>query len=63
MLRRKKKQEMNGQAMLKIPDLTINKIEIEFIEEERDFYDSLFRSSLTRFNTFVRSGTYFTPLH
>lgn len=56
MLRRKKNQQLNGHAMLDIPQLTINKVEIILTEEEQDLYDSLFNASLTKFNKFVSQG-------
>ena len=56
MLRRTKSQEVDGHAMLDIPPLTFNKVEVEFSVEERDLYESLFKSSITRYDKFVSSG-------
>ena len=59
MLRRTKTQELDGRAMLDIPPVTVNKVEMEFSVEERDLYESLFKSSITRYNKFVNSGSFF----
>ena len=53
-LRRTKAQRS---ADINIPPLTIHIVEIELSEAERDFYESLYKESSAKFDTFVKKGT------
>lgn len=57
MLRRSKSQEINGSRLLSLPPKTIEVVRLKFSQDEQDVYDSLFRESSTKFNTYIEKGT------
>ena len=54
MLRRTKLQRASE---LKLPPLTIDCCELELAPDERDFYESIFKQTAAKFDSFVRKGT------
>lgn len=54
MLRRTKRERADD---LHLPSLTVEKVYINLTEEERNFYESLYKKSTVEFNTFVSKGT------
>lgn len=54
MLRRTKDERA---ADLCLPPLVVEKVEIHLTEEERNFYESLYKKCTTKFDTFVAKGT------
>lgn len=54
MLRRTKTERADD---LHLPSLTIEKVYIDLTEEERNFYESLYKKCTVQFNTFVSKGT------
>ncbi|KAH9259092.1 hypothetical protein BASA81_002712 [Batrachochytrium salamandrivorans] len=54
MLRRTKAERERD---LNLPPMTVSTIEIDLSESQRDFYESIYKLSKAKFNTFVAKGT------
>ncbi|XP_017218770.1 helicase-like transcription factor CHR28 [Daucus carota subsp. sativus] len=57
MLRRTKGTFIDGEPIIRLPRKTINLIQAEFSEEERDFYKELEANSLSQFKAYAAAGT------
>eukprot|EP00924_Labyrinthula_sp_SR-Ha-C_P005429 maker-scaffold_1-snap-gene-31.40-mRNA-1 protein AED:0.00 eAED:0.00 QI:0/0/0/1/1/1/2/0/1178 len=54
MLRRTKEEVAKD---IDLPELSIETIKLDFSEEERDFYESIYKNTKAKFDTFVKKGT------
>ena len=54
--RTKDSKDRDGRPILSLPPRVDEVVELEFAEEEREFYDALFRYSRARFDAFLAAG-------
>ncbi|KAJ3078059.1 hypothetical protein HDU99_000803, partial [Rhizoclosmatium hyalinum] len=56
-LRRTKTSKLDGRPIIQLPPKTVNLLEIEFSKPEREFYDSLEKQIVLKFNEYLKAGT------
>jgi SNF2 family DNA or RNA helicase len=54
LIRRTKNKKVNGEKIIKLPDKTINIVNLEFSKEERYLYDLLYEFSKGKFEEFLK---------
>jgi len=57
LLRRTKTTKIDGKPILNLPERIVNLESNQFSESERDFYDSLEKKAVIKFNAYLKEGT------
>jgi SNF2 family DNA or RNA helicase len=60
-LRRTKNSELDGKPIISLPPRETNLVSVDFSPSEREFYESLEKKTLLRFNAYLKAGYVWTP--
>ncbi|PPR08294.1 hypothetical protein CVT24_002452 [Panaeolus cyanescens] len=63
LLRRKKDSQLDGKALVQLPEKEVKLVRLEFTAEERQIYDMVERKSQAKFNRFLKAGTVLKHYH